>query len=182
MNTQLAPEYRDMHSPSGSRLIHARIDHHGTHTAVTVVVPFDTTLDRSFTSPAAADAYLAFLETEAASGKTMWQIEQAAGAYTNAAAVFDELADEVLANAKPASLDTYRQQDTRTAGTSEPMDRVLTHADSHGYIRRGKTATSTQLIALKRRGKVELDYRWQGRTRVLFGAWLAGSKPSEVAA
>lgn len=70
-----------------------------------------------------------------------------------------------------------RQAATRTARTvSDPMGRVIASANSDGYIVRCKDATSTQLIALDARGKVVLDYRWQGKTRRIAGAWLVSAR------
>ncbi len=183
MNTvALAPgdtTYADFYSPHGSLLIHARIDHHGTHTTITVAHTDE--LNKQFASNRDADTYLTWLQDQVEAGVRLYDIVQAAGVYTSVQAVFDEIAAQVVE--APASLDAYRQNTTRTgAPTSEPMDRVLAQADERGYILRGKTATSTQLVALKRRGKVELDYRTQGRTRYIAGAWLAGHKPEQVAA
>jgi hypothetical protein len=76
----------------------------------------------------------------------------------------------------------YRQQaTTRAAVTSDAMDRVLDGAVDE-YIPRSREATSTQLIALKERGLVELAYGQRGNQRVIVGAHLTGkgSKHTEA--
>lgn len=124
----LTTNYVDFYSPTGARLIHARIDDHGTHTAVTVA--HTDLLDRTFRSEREADRYLAFLQAEVEAGTPMWQIEQRAGALTTAAAVFDQLADEVLANAEtPASLDAYRQSFRTPATRTRVHCKPLTAAE-----------------------------------------------------
>nr|WP_221374514.1 hypothetical protein [Actinoplanes polyasparticus] len=181
MNAQLSTTYVDFTSPTGSRLIHARIDRH--HDGVAITVAHVEELDRTFATPAAADAYLNFLQAEVEQGTTLYDIVQAAGVLTSAAAVFDELAAEVLDNAQPATLDTFRQASTRRAAiTTEPQDRVLAQADDNGYIRRGKTATIVQLNALERCGLVKLDRRKRGRHWVTFGATLTAKAERRVAA
>jgi hypothetical protein len=80
------------------------------------------------------------------------------------------------------SWQALRRSHTRKANvTTDAMDRILASADA-GYIARSGQATSRQLIALKDRGLVELDWQWTGRERSIAGAWLAGHKPQEVAA
>lgn len=82
----------------------------------------------------------------------------------------------------PATLDAYRQATTQTGRpNTEPMDRVLASATSDGYIPRGREATSTQLIALKRRGLVELHYGRRGNQRVILGARLTRKRTAVVA-
>jgi hypothetical protein len=77
------------------------------------------------------------------------------------------------ANQQPATLDDLRQTNTRRAAhITEPLARVLATADPTGYIRRGKTASIRQLIALDGMGMVELDKRRDGRRWVIDGARL----------
>jgi hypothetical protein len=201
--------HHDMHAPDGRRVLHLRVDRHHDHTAITVVTPFDTTLDRAMPD-AEADAYLAFLATEVESGTRLWMLEQRAGAWTSAMAVADQ-AEQDLIDAVNATLDqaaadltahhaaeqarvadivngprngwnALRQAHTRTGKpTSEPMDRILNTARD-GYIPRGQDATSVQLIALHKRGKVVLDWQTRNGRRRIAGAWIAGQQPTEVAA
>lgn len=72
----------------------------------------------------------------------------------------------------------FRQDATQSmaAATSEPMDQIITaaaHAD--GRINRGGglgEADSRQLIALRKRGLVDLVYSRRGNTRVIVGGTL----------
>lgn len=68
----------------------------------------------------------------------------------------------------------FRGDRTSTAApTSDPMDRIVAEAaHAGGRIVRSKEATSTQLIALDKRGLVELVYGKRGSTRVITGARL----------
>ncbi len=119
--------YADFYSPTGSRLIHARIDRHDTHTAITVA--HTSELDRTFANPADADRYLTWLQTEVKAGTRLCDIVDRAGVLTSAAAVFDELADEVLENAKPATLADFRQQHRATPTRSNVHCKPLTPAE-----------------------------------------------------
>lgn len=211
MNTQLAPvEYRDMTAPDGRHVLTIRVDRHHDHTAILVVTPMDTSLDRAFPTTAEADAYLAFLAEQVSGNVPLWQIEHNAGVLTSTSAALDhidiELIDAVneamdqvdaeraaqreieqaavadIVNGPRDGWHRYRQAATRTGKpTSLPMDRILDSAVD-GYIPRSADATSVQLIALHRRGKVVLDWRQQGRTRRIAGAWIAGQRPEQEAA
>lgn len=83
----------------------------------------------------------------------------------------------------------FRGNQTTAAQTSDPMDRIITEAArADGRITRSKTATSVQLIALDKRGLVDLVYGKRGNTRVIVGARLtakgfkhAGVEPKAVA-
>ena len=80
-------------------------------------------------------------------------------------------AQQIVATGR--GFNAYRQDTTtRAANTTEAQDRVITQADERGYIRRGKTASIRQLIALERMGLVKLDRRKQGRHWVTYGATL----------
>jgi hypothetical protein len=211
MNTQLAPvEYRDMTAPDGRHVLHLRVDRHHTHTAVTVITPMDTSLDRAFPTTAETDAYLAFLDEQVASNTPLWQIEHNAGVLTSTVAALDSIDVELIAAVNEvmdrAAADTIaereqerasvadivngprdgwhrmRQATTRTGRpTSQPMDRILDSA-VNGYIPRGRSATSRQLVALADRGKVVLDWQTRNRERQIAGAWIAGQQPEQVAA
>lgn len=182
--------------------LHIRIDRHDE--GVSINVTHHPILDRTFTNLDEGRAYLTLLRDEATAGTAVWAIEEQAGAWTSAAAVVDQVEEAMIAGiranmdaATPPRVDVsdivsdipaggswaaLRRSTTRKAAiTSEPMDRVLASAIA-GYVPRSGRATSRQLIALSDRGLVELDWQWIGRERVIVGAWLAGHKPSEVAA
>lgn len=84
--------------PAGSHVIHARTDHH--HDGVTITVAHSDALSRDFHTTQEADTYLAFLEQQVAEGHTLWQIEQAAGVLTSAAAAIDELTADLAETAE----------------------------------------------------------------------------------
>ncbi|WP_433730821.1 hypothetical protein ACQP2Y_21100 [Actinoplanes sp. CA-051413] len=68
------------------------------------------------------------------------------------------------------------------APASDAMVRILAQAErDDGRIIRSREATSSQLVALHRRGLVELTYQWRGNQRVIAGATLVRNL-SEVAA
>lgn len=74
--------------------------------------------------------------------------------------------------------DTAPSGQRTAAATSDPMDQIITTA-AHGngrIIRGGNTedgqATSTQLIALHKRGLAHPTYGMRGNQRVITGAWL----------
>ena len=204
--TSTTPEYRDMTAPDGRHVLAIRIDRHHTHTAVTVITPMDADLNRSFPTEAEADAYLTFLNGQVAENTPLWQIEHNAAVLTSTSAALDHIDVELIVAvnaaidgriaatvaAQPDVADivnsprdgwrTFRQAATRTGKpTSQPMDRILDSAVD-GYIPRSQDATSVQLIALHKRGKVVLDWQQVRGTRRIVGAWLAGQQPAEVAA
>lgn len=203
MNTQLMPgetTYRTWGA------LNIRIDMHTDGVAITV--DHHATLNRALPVEQAR-TYLEFLRDEAKAGKPLWLIEAQAGVLTSA--VLDDaeraMVDGIRAHleqATPKPVDVsdiladaptcggwnaFRQQVTRTAAlTSEPMDRILITAVD-GFIPRSKDATSTQLVALKRRGLVELVYGRRGNRRVIVGARVtdkgakhAGNEQKELAA
>ena len=103
-----------------------------------------------------------------------------------------DVSDELVNPAE--SWDAFRQQATATAATTtDAMDHILaTAAANNGVITRGGDdgeATSTQLVALKKRGLVELVHTKHGNRRVLTGGRLtakgwkrAGVEQGQVAA
>lgn len=212
MNTQLTPGQTvevDYGTPDRSILL-VRIDRHHDGIAFTITRPTKTTLDRTFLNDdlAGATAYMRYLHDAAAAGQPVWLIEAGALALVNASNALTQDAELIAAindtmDAAKADLDAgaaaqreqvaeivtgtrtwtaFRQATSRTGRpTSQPMDRILGTAVD-GYIPRGQNATSTQLIALHKRGKVVLDWRQHGRTRRIAGAWIPGCQPNEAAA
>lgn len=181
--------------------LHIRIDRH--HEGVSINATNQPALDRSFTNLAEGRDYLTLLRDEANKGTAVWAIEQLAGAWTSAAAIVDAAEQDMVTGinatldaTQPTGVDVsdiladtpvggswaaLRRSNTRKAKvTTEAMDRILAEA-STGYIPRSQQATSRQLIALKDRGLVELDWQWVGRERSLAGAWLAGQKTGVAA-
>lgn len=101
--------YYDYYSPTGARVLHIRVDRHHDHTAVTVVSPWDTTLDRAFPAQAEADAYLDFLRTEVEAGSQVWLIEERAGVLTSASAALDHFEQDLIDGIN-ASMDTVQDR------------------------------------------------------------------------
>jgi hypothetical protein len=139
--------YRDMHAADGRRVLHVRIDRHHDHTAITVVTPFDTTLDRAMPD-AEADAYLAFLAAEVESGTRLWTLEQRAGAWTSAMAVADQ-AEQDLIDAVNASIDNTltKQASEQPAVSVQPTNWHRLRSD----IAEGSRRTRVKNQALGRR-------------------------------
>jgi hypothetical protein len=154
---------------------------------------------------AAAIAWYTTIRDAAKAGQPVWLIEAGVSALIDAAQTVGgadaDLADRINAtmdDAQPKPVDVsdilddaaktggwagYRQSaTTRPAVTSEPMDRIITAAVD-GYVPRSRQATSVQLIALARRGLVELHYGRRGNQRVIVGARLTnkGSKKAVAA-
>ena len=202
--------YRDLTAPDGRHVLVIRVDRHHTHTAVIVVTPMNTSLDRGFPTEAEVDAYLAFLDEQVTANVPLWQIEHNAAVLTSTSAALDHIDTELIAavnkvmdEARAELVDereqeqdkvadivngprdgwrTFRQATSRTGKpTSQPMDRILDSAVD-GYIPRGADATSVQLIALRKRGKVVLDWQTRNHKRQIVGAWIVGQQPEQVTA
>lgn len=199
----------DYGTPDRSILL-VRIDRHHDGITFTVTRPTHTTLGRTFLNDdfAGATAYMQYLHDAATAGQPVWLIEAGASALINASNALTQDAELIAAindtmDAAKARLDAdaaaqreqvadiidgprtwnaFRQAHTRTGRpTSQPMDNILDSAVD-GYIPRGQGATSTQLIALHKRGKVVLDWQATGARRRIAGAWIAGRQPAVVAA
>jgi hypothetical protein len=184
----------------GARMLHVVIHHHGTH--IGLLFTGHAGLNRALPIDEAR-TYLSDIKRAATAGTAVWAIEEQAGAWTSAAAVVDQveqsLIDGIREALKPApqpvdvsdivdgmpaggGWNAYRQQaTTRAAVTSDAMDRVLDGAVG-GYIPRSKQATSVQLIALSKRGLVELRYGRRGNQRVIVGARITGKGAKHTAA
>jgi hypothetical protein len=113
------PEYRDMIAPDGRHVLHLRVDRHHDHTAILVVTPMDTSLDRAFPTTAEADTYLGFLNEQVAGNVPLWQIEHNAGVLTSTSAALDhidhELIDAVNEAMDQADLDRQAATEQRVA-------------------------------------------------------------------
>lgn len=152
-------------------------------------------LSKAFTNRAQAAAWYRHVATAAEAGKPVyaieWEVEAliAAGTAIDVEAVAEAInADgaeyvaaetaahnvlvEDVANIMAGS-QGFRGGQTRAAITSNPMDRIITDAAQRdGRIVRSRQATSTQLIALNKRGLVDLTYGRRSNTRLIVGARL----------
>ncbi len=97
--------------------------------------------------------------------------------------VVETVAEVMAGTAQTGGWYGARKQAQRTAAAaSEPMARILAQAETNGgRIVRSREATSAQLVALSKRGLVELVYGRRGNTRVITGATLVRNL-SEAAA
>jgi hypothetical protein len=205
MNTLLTPGQSkplDLRAADGALVMTVQVDRH--HEGVSITAVHHPALNRTFTNDQLPEGrqYLQFLYDEARKGTALWAIEAHAGVLTSTSAIVNQaekaMVDGIRANmdaTQPKPVDVsdivpqgagswqaLRRSHTRKANvTTDAMDRILASADA-GYIARSGQATSRQLIALKDRGLVELDWQWIGRERSIAGAWLAGHKPQDVAA
>jgi hypothetical protein len=124
MNTT-ANLYREMTAPDG-RLLIVRVDEHHDHTAVTVVSHMNTSLDRAMPHQE-ADAYLAFLEQEWATGIQMWLLEEQAGILTTVSAALDRFETAMVAelntvlDATDARLEAGAEAQREKAGVADIM-------------------------------------------------------------
>jgi hypothetical protein len=199
---------KDFGPHTGRTILQVRIDRH--HDGVSFTVTHHPALNRGFTNLDQARTYLELLRDMAKAGEQVWKIEAAAGVLTSTQAVFDD-AEQALIDTLNADFDARDRKavaerealeadvaavmatstgfcgnrTSTAAPTSDPMDRILTEAaQAGGRIVRSREATSTQLIALRKRGLVELVYGRRGNQRVITGARLTGKgiKHAAVAA
>lgn len=126
MHTTATTEYRDMTAPGGRHVLHLRVDRHHDHTAVTVIIPMDTSLDRAFPTQAETDAYLAFLTDQVSSNTPLWQIEHNAGVLTSTSAALDHIDVDLIAAVNEvmdqAAADTIAQRQQEQAAVADIVD------------------------------------------------------------
>jgi hypothetical protein len=128
MNTQLAPgetTYRDFGH------LNIRIDMH--HDGVTILVTAHPGLNRSFTNLSEGRAYLGLLRDMGRAGKPLYEIEDAAGVLTSAAAVLDD-AEQALIDDLNADFD-QRDKQAEAAKQQELDDAQAIVGDGQGWTR-----------------------------------------------